>query len=93
MTLGKYKLAVFDMDGVLTQPVSSWDYVHKRLGVDNAENLNSYRAGTLSYIDFLRSDVRLWLGDDGPTSAEKVMEILEQVPLREGVKSTFSKLI
>lgn len=92
MALEKYKLAVFDMDGVLTQPVSSWEYVHRRLGVDNAGNLHAYRAGTLSYIDFLKSDVRLWLNGNGPTSAERVIGILDEIPLREGIQATFQRL-
>lgn len=92
MTLEKYRLAVFDMDGVLTQPVSSWEYVHRRLGVNNSENLLAYRAGTLAYIDFLKSDVRLWLGSNGPTSAEKVISILDEIPLREGIRTTFQRL-
>ncbi len=92
MSLEKYKLAVFDMDGVLTQPVSSWEYVHRRLGVDNASNLNAYKAGTLTYIDFLKSDVRLWLGSNGPTNAHKVISILEEIPFREGLQTTFQRL-
>lgn len=92
MSLEKYKLAVFDMDGVLTQPVSSWEYVHKRLGVDNTDHLQAYRAGTLSYIDFLKSDVRLWLNGNGHTRAEEVIRILDEIPLREGIETTFQRL-
>lgn len=92
MSLDSYKLAVFDMDGVLTQPVSSWEFVHKKLGVDNTENLKSYRSGTLEYIDFLKSDVRLWLNGGGTTSARKVVSILDEIPLRQGVQDTFKIL-
>ncbi len=92
MAFEKFKLAVFDMDGVLTQPVSSWEYVHKRLGVDNSTNLSLYRSGSLAYIDFLRSDVQLWLEHLGPTSANTVIGILDEIPLRTGIFETINSL-
>ncbi len=92
MEIEKFKLAVFDMDGVLTQPVSSWEYVHRKLGVDNTGNLSSYRNGTMNYIDFLKSDVKLWLDRLGPTSAETVIRILDEIPLRGGISLTINTL-
>lgn len=92
MSLRDYKLAVFDMDGVLTQPISSWGYVHQRLGLDNTIYSNSYRAGNLSYIDFLKSDVNLWLRKLGPTKADVIIRILKDIPLRDGVLETIEKM-
>lgn len=92
MAIKDYRLAVFDMDGVLTQPVSSWAFVHEKLGLDNTPYANSYRAGTLSYIDFLKSDVNLWLKKLGPTSAEIVVDILSEIPLRKGISETIKNL-
>lgn len=92
MTSKRYKLAVFDMDGVLTQPVSSWEYLHKRFGVDNSVNLGAYKSGRLSYIDFLRSDVKLWIDRNGTTSASTVISMLDQIPRRDGVYITMKTL-
>ena len=92
MAIEKYKLAVFDMDGVLTQPVSSWEFVHRKLGVDNTGNLHSYRNGSMTYIDFLKSDVKLWIDHLGPTSAGTVIGILNEIPLRERISRTIETL-
>lgn len=86
------KLAVFDMDGVLTGNPSSWEFVHRSLGVDNTRNLNLYREGKISYIDFLKSDVRLWLDRFGEVKADSIIEILMKIPLRKGISGTVSSL-
>ena len=57
MNLHGIRLVVFDMDGVLTTHPSSWEYVHRAMGVDNSENLRLYRTGNISYMDFLRIDL------------------------------------
>lgn len=87
-----YRLAVFDMDGVLTQNPSSWGFVHGKLGVDNTRNLNLYRNGELTYMEFLKSDVNLWLDKMGRISSGTVIGILDEVPLREGIRETVSAL-
>lgn len=87
-----YKLAVFDMDGVLTENVSSWAYVHEKFGVDNSTNFRMYREGKLPYIDFLKSDVSLWIDRNGPISADRIVGFLNQIPIRAGITNTVSKL-
>lgn len=79
------KLVVFDMDGVLTVHPSSWEYVHRHLGVDNHSNLQLYRQGKISYMEFLRSDVRLWTDADPELRKEDVVDILNTIPLRNGI--------
>ncbi len=79
------RLVAFDMDGVLTAHPSSWEYVHSRMGVDNRKNLDLYRKGAISYIDFLKSDVQLWI-DAHPGIGEKdIRHILGEIPLTEGI--------
>lgn len=92
MAVTGYKLAVFDMDGVLTQNPSSWEFVHKRLGVDNRENLALYRNGELSYIEFLKSDVNLWLRRNTSIPSRIIIDILNEIPLREGIRETVVSL-
>lgn len=92
MTDAGYKLAIFDMDGVLTQNPSSWEFVHRRLGVDNRQNLSLYRRGELTYIDFLKSDVNLWLSREKEIPSETIVKILNEIPLRDGIGRTVDSL-
>ena len=87
-----FKLAVFDMDGVLTQTPSSWEFVHRELGVDNQNNLSLYRKGDLTYMEFLRSDVELWIKKMGSVPSNLIIDILGKVPLRAGISETMSSL-
>ena len=80
------------MDGVLTKHPSSWEYVHRKLGVDNGKNLQLYREEKLSYIEFLRSDVRLWINENPGISEQDVRKILETIPERDGIPETMAKL-
>ncbi len=88
----KFKLAVFDMDGVLTQAPSSWEFVHRELGVDNQNNLSLYRNGDLTYMEFLRSDVELWIEKMGTVPSKLIIDILGKVPLRAGITETMISL-
>ena len=85
MNLHGIRLVVFDMDGVLTTHPSSWEYVHRAMGVDNSENLRLYRTGNISYMDFLRSDVNLWISRHPGITREDVVKILDSIPLRKNL--------
>ncbi len=59
------KLAVFDMDGTLTDCVSSWQFYHERLGIwDDGASVHQeqYRRGEISYQEFARLDAGHWKG-------------------------------
>ncbi len=85
MNLQGIRLVVFDMDGVLTAHPSSWEFVHHAMGVDNSENLRLYREGKISYMDFLRSDVNLWVSRDPGITMDDVIRILDRIPLRDNL--------
>ncbi len=87
-----FKLAVFDMDGVLTGTPSSWEFVHRKIGVDNSRNLSLFKNGRITYMDFLRSDVELWIEKLGNVPADYIRGILDLVPLRSGIAETMSSL-
>ena len=87
-----FKLAVFDMDGVLTGTPSSWEFVHRKIGVDNSGNLSLFKNGRITYMDFLRSDVELWIEKLGNVPADYIRGILDLVPLRCGIAETMSSL-
>lgn len=92
MNLHGIRLVVFDMDGVLTAHPSSWEYVHHAMGVDNSENLRLYRTGRISYMDFLRSDVNLWISRNPGITSGDVIRILDTIPLRENLGRTVSEI-
>lgn len=88
----RFRLAVFDMDGVLTDIPSSWEFVHRKIGVDNKKNLSLFKKGEITYMEFLRSDVILWIEKMGTVPADFIKELLDQVPLRNGIAETMSSL-
>ena len=57
-----YKLALFDLDGTLTRERSSWEYIHRRLGVweENAEKFQeAFLRGEIDYNRFCELDAKI----------------------------------
>lgn len=80
--LGLIRAVISDMDGTLTTVASPWRYVHERLGVwetHGAPILRAYRAGRITYAEFCRHDLDLWMRH-GLTLAD-VEAILGEIPL------------
>ena len=73
----EFKLAVFDLDGTITKPYSSWEYVHGKLGTWDVGkvNLEKFLKGKISYIKFAKADAKPWKG----TSIEQMQEIINSV--------------
>lgn len=61
----KFKLIVFDIDGTLTQHVSSWQYLHEQIEIwDEQAHVyqDRFMAGRISYPKFCRLDAAHWKG-------------------------------
>jgi len=58
----RFRLIVFDLDGVLVEEPSAWGTLHKAFGTYEAskENLKAYESGIIDYPEFMRRDIRLW---------------------------------
>ena len=59
------RLIVFDIDGTLTRHVSSWQFIHERLGLwenEAIEYQNRFLEGKISYRKFCRLDAAHWKG-------------------------------
>ena len=54
------KLVVFDMDGTLLRPKSSWQLLHDHFGTDNREMLARYLRHEVSDTEFVARDLELW---------------------------------
>lgn len=56
----KYKVVVFDMDGVLVEKDSSWVTVHNYFKVNNEDSFKKYLNGEIDYCEFMKRDITLW---------------------------------
>lgn len=85
------KLAVFDMDGTLTKPTSSWEHIHRQLGTwenGGQKYLKKFLAGQISYEEFARYDTAEWKG----LSFEKIKNIAQKVPYVSGAEQVMDHL-
>jgi phosphoserine phosphatase len=77
------KIVFFDCDGTLTTVKSSWEYLHRRLGLwDNHadEYQTLFREGKIDYYEFCRRDALLWKG----LPLDRVMEVIDEIPYHDG---------
>lgn len=92
MTLSDFELFIFDMDGVLTEDSSSWNYVHKRFHVDNHELRQRFESGQITYSEFLSGDVSLWINKKGRIQKSEIVSILQEIPMTAGVVQAINTL-
>ena len=85
-------LVLFDMDGVLTDTISSWRYIHTHFGVSNDESVQAYISGEIDDIEFMRRDVDLWRRDGKLIDRKELEQLLEGIPLMNGAKTCISFL-
>jgi phosphoserine phosphatase len=76
------------MDGVLVDTDSSWQFAHKKLNVNNSDNLKQFLDHRISYLEFMKRDIELW----GRVSIKTIENVLDEVPLMKGAKSTVAQL-
>ena len=88
----KLELAVFDMDGVLTDTISSWKYIHDYFKTSNERSVDDYLKGKIDDMEFIKRDVALWMENGKPITRNKLSEILTDVPLMKGAKESIAIL-
>ncbi len=79
------KIVFLDCDGTLTAVKSSWEYLHRRLGLwdNNADEFQRlFREGKIDYYEFCRRDALLWKG----LSLDRVMAVIDEIPYHDGVR-------
>lgn len=87
----KYKLIVFDVDGTIVRHISSWRYIHEKLGL---WDMLAYRyqekflAGKISYKKFCRLDAAHWKG----LPERKIKEIFRKAPYAKNAARCIKKL-
>jgi len=78
----KYKVIVFDMDGVLVQDESSWITIHNYFKADNIGSFKDYLDGKIDYCEFMKRDIALW-----PRVNVKIIEhIFDPIRITPGVR-------
>jgi phosphoserine phosphatase len=90
--LGTIKLVVFDMDGVITNTISSWKYIHDYFGSSNDRSVDDYLKGKIDDMEFIKRDVSLWKENDKPVMRDKLVDILSDVPLMPGAETCIKTL-
>lgn len=86
------KLVLFDMDGVLTDTLSSWRFIHDHFGVSNEHSVRAYISGEIDDMEFIRRDVDLWRKEGKLIHSDRLKDLLRQIPLMAGAKDCIQTL-
>lgn len=86
------KLAVFDMDGVLTLEKSSWGFVNRYLGIDSTRNLENLMKGKIEYEDLFTEEVRNWLNINRKFSGAELIKILSGIRLSQNLVASINEI-
>ena len=90
--MDELELVIFDMDGVLTDIISSWKYIHDYFNTTNERSVLDYLKGKIDDMEFIKRDVFLWKEDGKLTTKKKLIEILSDVPLITGARECIASL-
>ena len=88
----RYRLAVFDMDGVLIDHTSSWTWVHDKMGVDNEDAFRLFKKGMITEEEFIRRDIALWINKYPNINICDIINALHDMPLISGIQETVAAL-
>lgn len=87
----RYRLIVFDIDGTITQHISSWRYIHEKLGLwsDRAFRYQEdFLAGKIDYRTFCLLDAAHWKG----MPLERIRSIFKGVHYSKNAVKSIQKL-
>jgi len=86
----KLRLVVFDVDGTLTKVVSSWQFLHERLGTwdKGKQYAEQFFRGVITYEDWARLDASLWRG----LKLGRVRQIVDSIPYTNGAQDVIATL-
>lgn len=90
--LDDIELVLFDMDGVLTDTISSWKYIHDYFGTSNERSVDEYLRGKIDDMEFIKRDVSLWREDGKPIARDKLVQLLSNIPLMKGAEQCMAVL-
>lgn len=88
----KYKLIVFDIDGTITKHISSWRYIHEKLGLWDAlahRYQDEFLIGNISYRKFCELDAAHWKG----LPESRIRKIFDKIPYSKNATRSIDKLL
>ena len=88
----RFRLVCFDLDGVLTDHISSWVWVHDHFGVSNEDSYQAFVRGEIDDMEFMRRDIALWKHEKPGITAGDVEAILRKVPVMKGARELINAL-
>lgn len=80
----KIELVIFDMDGVIADIISSWQFIHDYFGTTNEKSVGKYLRGEIDDFEFVKRDVSRWLENGLPVKKEKIAKLLLKVRVMKG---------
>jgi phosphoserine phosphatase len=94
--MGRLRVTVFDLDGVLVPFRSSWEYLQKYFGVDDgvlrSVNIELFYNGLITYSEWMRRDLTL-LTSKGCITRDEVVAAFANVELSDGAEEVCSYLL
>lgn len=86
-----FQAVFFDMDGTLTDRISSWEWVHRHFGVDNSANWQAFLRGDFDDAEFMRRDIAQWK-KEGRVHRDRLRQALDDIPLIPGARELVEAL-
>ena len=86
-------LVCFDMDRVLVDHMSTWQYVYDRLNISNEEAFNLYNQGKLDEWDWLKMDLAMIKDAYPEINDKKMRELCQGTPLMQGLMECLQWII
>jgi len=86
-----HKLIIFDIDGTITRHISSWRYIHEKLGLWRREAFcyqEQFWAGKITYRRFCELDAAHWRG----LPEKKIRKIFKSVLYSKNAKVCIKRL-
>ncbi len=90
-------LVCLDMDRVLVDHLSTWQYVYDKLGINNDESFELYNQGLLNEWDWIKLDIALLKGSrivpETPLTDSEMRDHLLGVPMMKNYHQLIATLI
>ena len=88
------KLVCLDMDRVLVDHLSTWQFVYDQLGISNDESFELYNQGKLDEWDWIKLDLALIKSSfDHPITDDHLRSLMAGMPMMKGWKLLIAHLL
>ena len=94
--MAEARLVCLDMDRVLVDHLSTWQFVYDRLGISNDESFELYNQGLLDEWDWIKLDIALIKESrkDGPPVLDSELRgLMEGMPMMTYWKELIGNLL